>query len=142
MLDDIRQFHEKFELKPCEDGHRLDAALQHFRLKFLVEELLEYCHAVGYELSVTENGVVITRMYGDCHSSEDAFDALIDLTYVTLGTSYLHDFPFREGWSRVHEKNMQKIRVSRLTESKRGSKFDVVKPPGWTPPRFHDLLKR
>jgi predicted HAD superfamily Cof-like phosphohydrolase len=141
VFRDIERFHEKFHLEPTKDpGHRLPVDLLKFRIKFMMEELEEYCEAVG--AMVRDNGeggkdVLITTPRFD---AEQAFDALIDLVYVALGTAYLHRFPFNDGWARVQEKNMQKVRAARPEDSKRGSGFDVVKPEGWTPPVLTDLL--
>jgi predicted HAD superfamily Cof-like phosphohydrolase len=70
-----------------------------------------------------------------------ALDGLVDLVYVALGTAYLHGFDFREAWRRVHFANMNKVRASQDgSDSKRGSSYDVIKPPGWRPPDHSDLV--
>lgn len=70
----------------------------------------------------------------------ESFDALIDLVYVALGTAYLHRFPFNEGWARVQEANMRKVRANKKSDSKRRTTHDVVKPPGWRSPELDDLV--
>ena len=122
LPEDIEQFHRKFDLSPNEKPGPLNFELQDFRTNFLKEELREY------EIAIVSC---------DC---EKAFDALIDLVYVALGTAYLHGFPFAEGWARVHEANMKKIRAVREVDSLRGTTFDVVKPDGWTAPDLSDLV--
>lgn len=122
-MSDIAEFHRKFGLLPTADGI-LPKDLAEFRIKFLREELKEYEEAVRA---------------GDL---EKAFDALLDLAYVTYGTAYLHGFPWSTGWDRVHEANMKKVRAERADQSARRSVFDVVKPAGWTPPDLSDLVKR
>jgi predicted HAD superfamily Cof-like phosphohydrolase len=67
-------------------------------------------------------------------------DALVDILYVAIGTAYQHGFDLAEAWRRVHEANMQKVRVQKFQDSTRGSLFDVVKPPGWVPPNLEDLV--
>jgi len=140
LFRDIGRFHDKFELKPTEDpGHRLPGDVLKFRIKFMYEELGEYLEAVGM---CTGSDKVVPNVFADNHKfdAEQAFDALIDLAYVALGTAFLHRFPFNEGWDRVQEANMKKVRASSEEQSKRGSKFDVVKPEGWKPPILADLL--
>lgn len=44
------------------------------------------------------------------------------------------NLPMKEAWIEVQRANMSKIRAARPSDSKRGSAFDVVKPPGWTAP--------
>jgi predicted HAD superfamily Cof-like phosphohydrolase len=118
---DILEFHRKFGLEPAQPPSFLDPEMQKFRSGFIREEADEYEEAIAE---------------GDL---EKAFDALIDLVYVAVGTAYLHGFRFAEGWSRVHGKNMEKIRAERADDSKRGTAYDVVKPEGWTPPDHRDL---
>jgi predicted HAD superfamily Cof-like phosphohydrolase len=142
---DIRSFHEKFGLAPTDGrfgAHVLDQHAQRFRIKFMFEELLEYCRAVGYSPTIAEDGTVEVKL-AEAHDGFDgaqAFDGLIDLVYVALGTAYLHGFPFDEGWKRVQAANMAKVRATSEEQSKRGSKLDVVKPPGWKAPSLEDLL--
>lgn len=130
MWNDIEEFHHKFHLSYGGAPRVLPEDLMDFRIKFLQEELEEYKRAWGD-----------IRMDGDSlKSREDMLDALVDLVYVALGTAYLHGFNFAEAWRRVQVANMAKVRVERVEDSKRGSKFDVVKPTGWTAPSHSDLV--
>jgi predicted HAD superfamily Cof-like phosphohydrolase len=121
-MSDIKAFHEKFKLGYNGSPRELEQELGSFRIKFMQEELDEYREAY---------------VRGDL---EKQFDALIDLVYVALGTAYLQGLPFQQGWRRVHLANMAKVRAKKKEESKRGSEYDIVKPPGWTAPQFFDLL--
>jgi len=73
---------------------------------------------------------------------EGQLDALVDLVYVALGTVCASGFQhiFEEAFQRVHEKNMQKIKVEDPADSKRNTTFDVRKPAGWEPATFKDLI--
>jgi thymidylate synthase (FAD) len=120
----VRQFHEKFKLG-YEGPPRWIPDMQEFRTKFMQEELDEYKEAI-------QDGNMVK-----------AFDALIDLVYVTLGTAYLHGFPMDEGFDAVQEANLLKERVVSKDQSKRDSLFDIIKPEGWVPPeeKLEDLLR-
>jgi predicted HAD superfamily Cof-like phosphohydrolase len=123
-LDDIRQFHEKFQLDYDGKPRELPKTLKEFRHSFMEEEAFEY---------------------GEAETIYDALDALIDLTYIAYGTSYLHGFNhndiFAEAWRRVHRANMSKVRSESTEEhAGRGSTFDIVKPPGFVPPSLEDLV--
>lgn len=120
MVRDIQRFHEKFGLGYSDGPRPLLKDLSDFRIRFMQEELDEYRDAVR-----TGN-------------LEKQFDALIDLVYVALGTSYMHGFPFPKGWARVQDANMKKVRTKRPTA--RGGGYDIVKPEGWTPPSLTDLV--
>jgi len=142
MFEDIKEFHAKFGLGYDGGPRALPPELKPFRTKFMVEELVEYTsldprdHKFVQHIFDVFVGVVQTEP-----SLEKKFDALIDLVYVALGTAYLHGFDFEEGWRRVHEANMKKVRALRSEDSLRGSVYDVVKPPGWTAPDLSDLVQ-
>lgn len=152
LFRDIGRFHAKFGLEPTNDpNHRIPPDLLEFRIKFMLEELIEYAQACGVQLEVWNH-------YGDMGysvhasgkdgaaevaiNSEKAFDGLIDLIYVALGTAFLHRFPFNDGWDRVQEKNMAKVRATGADDERSARKHsaDIVKPEGWTPPVLNDLL--
>lgn len=139
-LEKIRQLHAKiFTLDPYEmvaefndyfgipradvvGDHRLLYDFQRLKITHMKEELAEYQEAV------------------EAGNMEQAFDALIDLVYVALGAAYAHRFPFNEGFKRVHDVNMTKQRALKPEDSKRGSKYDIVKPEGFQPASLTDLL--
>lgn len=120
MIQYVKTFHEKFELPTGqEDKLSKDADMQNFRLKFLHEELKEL------ELALFKGDRV------------GAFDALLDLVYVAHGTALIMGVSPEQwdaGMTAVQDCNMAKIRVASAAESKRGSKWDVRKPEGWTGP--------
>ncbi len=125
LLEDIAEFHTKFGLPPVSNTPSLlEIPDMAYRIQFLFEEMQELVDAFEEE------------------DLEKQFDALIDLVYVAIGTAYLMGLPFGEGWSRVHEANMKKVRADSAEDkrSKRGHKWDVVKPEGWESPYLKDLV--
>lgn len=147
MMGDIVAFHQKFGLeylgKPRSlhveknDGESL--TLFDFRSRFMQEELTEYTDEqakLTEKVEKSDEGGVVKYL-------DLQLDALCDLMYVALGTAYLQFGKkiFYEAWRRVQTANMAKVRVENPEDSKRGSKFDVVKPKGWTPPTHVDLLE-
>lgn len=123
--EDIRAFSIKFGLDPLPEPGFLSQSFTSYRVNFLYEEIMEF---------------QIACADGDL---EKAFDGLLDLVYVSMGTAYLMGLPFPEGWRRVHNANMQKERADGPSDprSKRNSTFDVVKPVDWKPPYLKDLLE-
>jgi predicted HAD superfamily Cof-like phosphohydrolase len=143
MFGDIRAFHEKFGLMYDGAPRNLPDDLEAFRVGFMAEELGEY---TTNDLTIIKKLVEVAKS-GCILRPDDAppplaqqFDALIDLVYVALGTAYMQGFDFNEGWRRVHEANMKKVRALRAVDSARGSTYDVVKPPGWEAPSLTDLV--
>lgn len=144
-FDDVGTFHKQFDL-PVSDGHTrpLKPSVTLFRLRFLIEELAEYAAASGFPY--------LTRALR--HVSAEAFcehdpvdlpevaDALVDLVYVALGTAHYHGIPWQAVWDEVQRANMQKVRATDPSASRRGSALDVVKPVGWTPPDVAGVLER
>lgn len=127
-FNDVGSFHEKFGLDNTTfhpPGPReLTSDVIDFRIRFMREELDEFCEA-------WEDG-----------AEEGMFDALLDLVYVAMGTAHFLGYPWQEGWDRIQRANMQKIRAQAdASDSKRGHALDVVKPDGWEPPDHRKLLE-
>lgn len=143
LFKDVVEFHKKYELMPEWSGHEVPLDRLMFRLRAMFEEMFEFCDAIGAVVEFDENGLRVILDPAADRDVHGAFDALIDMTYFNLGTAVLFNFPFEQGWARVHAANMQKIRAESDADplSKRKSKFDVVKPPGWKAPDLTDLLK-
>lgn len=125
MVEDIAAFHRRFAL-PGPDAPALlpNEELTTFRVGFMKEELQEFedAHAAG--------------------DLAEAADALIDLVYVAMGTAYMMGLPWDELWNDVQRANMTKVRALVASDSKRGTTYDVVKPPGWVPPQGAKILER
>lgn len=126
-FEDVGDFHERFDLDNVtyRGSHPRDVPqdLLKFRRDFMQEELDEFIEGMN--------------------EGDDAkmFDALIDLVYVALGTAHLKGYPWEAGWALVQNANMKKIRGKPDgSDSKRHSKWDVVKPEGWQPPDIERLL--
>jgi len=138
-IRDVEEFHRKFGLEYHGKPRVLPPSLAKFREKFMREELSEYMRAVeGAKVELKNRSLSFDDEVA--YNLEHALDALVDLTYVILGTAHLHGFDFKEAWRRVHEANMSKVRASNRAQSKRKSSADVIKPPGWTAPRLRTLV--
>jgi predicted HAD superfamily Cof-like phosphohydrolase len=128
MIKSVLEFHQKFDLPDgTVDKLSNDKHAQAFRLGFLQEELDELHEAL-------EQGDRVK-----------AFDALLDLAYVTYGTALfmgVDPWQWHEGMAAVQKANMSKERAVSKDQSKRGSTFDVIKPEGWTGPeqRLKEVL--
>jgi predicted HAD superfamily Cof-like phosphohydrolase len=118
----VKEFHNKFAVPEAEAPSLLGGEMYNFRVKFMKEELDEYCEA-------TAAGDLLL-----------AADALIDLSYVTLGTAAIMGLPWAKHFAEVQRANMSKERALRKGDSKRGSTFDVIKPEGWKAPDHSQFL--
>jgi hypothetical protein len=112
LYKDVSEFHEQV-LKMEPRKLALLEPLEHAdRVNFILEELHE-----------------LNKAYNE-HDLIGAADAIADLVYVALGTAYCMGLPFDAIWEAVHEANMAK--VSGMT--KRGMRYDAIKPIGWRSP--------
>ena len=124
LFDMVAAFHQKFGLEPTSQPDFPVRDIWVLKNAHLQEELDEIRAAAI-------NG-----------NLEEYFDGLIDLVYVALGAAYLSGLPFNEGFKRVHEANMKKVRALRTEDSKRGSTYDIVKPAGFVAPTLTDLIRK
>ena len=109
FLQDIAEFHKKFNYHQSNNAVVSNDELMRFRINFIQEELDELKDAV-----IRNN-------------SADALDALVDLTYIILGTAWLYNLPFAAAW---------KVRG----KSDRSETYDCVKPNGWQAPDINKIL--
>lgn len=124
MYDDVATFHKKFNIPTAGNGpcQMPDQSIIEYRTKFLKEELVEFMEAC-------EEGSLV-----------DAFDALLDIAWVAMGTAHYFGAPWEEGWEEVARANMDRVLVTRenCPPEKRYRRHMVMKPEGWKPP---DLLR-
>lgn len=129
MQDDVINFRTKYNLPIPGKPTNLDYDMFKFKVGHLEEELDELKEAfsdpLGYPGSCKNNLMM------------EVTDALVDLCYVAIGTSLAMGVNFQACWDKVHEANMSKVNANEDgSNSKRGHKNDIIKPPGWTPPDF------
>jgi len=91
------------------------------RVGLLIEEVAEYVEATRDRNLVSQ------------------FDAILDITYVNLGTGVAQGLPLNAGWEEVHRANMAKVYGDTVTV---GGK--IQKPAGWVGPetRLKVLIER
>lgn len=121
---DVMLFHIKYDHStPVGPNDNFDdQALMGFREKFLAEELDEFREGL------------------EEHDMAKVADALVDLVYVAMGTAYLLGLPWQHLWNAVQRANMEKVRATSASQSKRDSASDVIKPEGWQPPNIAGIL--
>lgn len=112
LYKDVSEFHgQVLKMEPRKLA-LLEQAEIDDRMNFMLEELQELNEAYANKDIV------------------DAADAIADLVYVALGTAYCMGLPFDAIWEAVHEANMTKVSGT----TKRGMRYDAIKPIGWQGP--------
>jgi len=124
MFQMVADFHQKFGLEPTNQPDFPFEEIWILKNNHMQEEL---------------NEIRAAAINGNL---EEYFDGLIDIVYVALGAAYLAGLPFEQGFLRVHQANMTKIRALRQQDSKRGSTYDIVKPAGFVAPTLTDLIRK
>ena len=124
MFQMVADFHKKFGLEPTNQPDFPFEEIWILKNNHMQEEL---------------NEIRAAAINGNL---EEYFDGLIDIVYVALGAAYLAGLPFEQGFLRVHQANMTKIRALRQEDSKRGSTYDIVKPAGFVAPTLTDLIRK
>jgi hypothetical protein len=119
--------HKHFRFDHDGKLHLLPTSHQEARINFLQEELDEFMIAWEDE------------------SLPDAIDALVDLVVVAYGTAVMMGVTpalWEELWADVHRANCGKERGVNPNRAQEGDAegHDLVKPPGWEPPRTLDIL--
>lgn len=149
----VGEFHAKFDLPvyPRVAPKQLSYDLVKFRGGFMLEELAEFFDANGIRRLAAHlrDAMAMLRAnrfeasMGADHDLAQAGDALVDLTYVALGTAHFMGLPFDDMWGEVQRANMSKERATGANDprSKRGHFSDVVKPVGWKGPDHEPLIR-
>ena len=124
MAQDVVDFHKKFNIAYDGPPRMLPPNLKFFRHQRQTEEVRELYHA---------------------QYLHESLDAIIDTTYIALGTAHLHGFTpemIEEAWRRVQEANMKKELSSPENPGKYGViGTDIVKPKGWVAPDLRDIVE-
>ena len=130
MQEKVREFHKKFGHDAPEKPTILSREQIILRTKLIREELTELEEAL-WDQDLTE-----------------AYDACLDILYVTFGTLVAMGLESEEGFSEVHESNMSKLGSDGKPLLSRGEDIDcaplgkVIKGPNYFAPNLHDIVKR
>lgn len=117
FFTDVQDFHMEMGLSLGARPQLLDHDAYQRRIRLILEELSEFATAHS------EGNLV------------EAFDGLVDLTYVVLGTGVEMGLPFNAGWREVQRSNMSKV-GGHLDA---GGKF--IKPPTYSPANLEPILE-
>lgn len=135
LQNDVREFMLKAEQNCPTSPTMPSIAVRKLRVKLIAEELLELCFAFGLDLEITEQGIKIESRRND-PSIVDAYDAVLDLTVVTLGVGVAMGADLEPGWREVHRSNMTKF-----IDGHRRSDGKWVKGPSYSPANLQPILE-
>ena len=119
-----------------------DASVRALRLRLIQEELRELAEAFGAgQPKVTTDGRNVEWTLRDDYvptdkSLDDAYDAVIDLLVVVVGTGVALGTELDEGWEEVCAANMRKI-----IGGYRRADGKWMKPADWQPPNIRRIIQ-
>lgn len=137
-LDDVRRFHERFDLPHRDRPGLLPRQRLAERANFMLEELIEFAAAAGLALADDEDGETRFEVSTEPQSLAGQADALVDIVYVALGTAV--QLGLTSVWHRLWD-DVQRANLAKVRGASDRAHTDVVKPPGWMPPRTDDILR-
>jgi predicted HAD superfamily Cof-like phosphohydrolase len=123
-FNDVKKFHDKFNLSYDGPPRVLSAEEQGFRWRFLNEELAEVKEALLEE--------DVAQVAGE----------LADVIWIACGMAHRMGINLDSHWSAIRDANMAKVKASAENPGKRGNAMDIVKPPGWQRPNHDEILER
>lgn len=141
-FDDVSQLHSNFDFLVSSRPNKLTNDKMRERLELIAEEFLELVQASGFDLHIVLDpwgSIEKIEIKTSCEfipSFVDQSDALIDITYVVMGTAVSMGLPWQELWDDVHRANLSK----KVGVTKRGHKKDLVKPDNWIGPKTEEIL--
>lgn len=124
-------------------------AVRLLRVKLILEELIELCDAYGIELTVmppsagnsAKHSTAVVQWREVDASLEggikDAYDAVLDLLVVVIGTAIANGTDLAEGWLEVDRSNM-----SKFIDGHRAESGKWIKGPSYSPANLLPILQR
>lgn len=108
------------------------------RIKLIAEELLELCLAMNIELTINQAGVRVIHplnVESDITDLIAAYDGILDILVVTIGTALACGLDLERGWLEVHRSNM-----SKFIDGHRRRDGKWVKGPSYSPAQLHEIV--
>jgi len=112
-----------------------DEAVRMLRLKLIAEELNELAKAFAISLQIIEGEVVLEPNAALAPSLVEAYDAVLDLLVVVIGSGVAIGVDIQPGWKEVHRSNM-----SKFIDGHRREDGKWVKGPSYSPANLQPII--
>lgn len=117
--------------------------VRELRVRLIAEELVELADAYHVKLTVDTDAIAavtvaprISNVSPSMGRIVEAYDAVLDLVYVVIGTGIAQGTSLARGWMEVQRSNMAKFGPG---SSKRAD-GKVQKPPDWKRPELEPIV--
>lgn len=134
MQEQVTEFHKAMDLAV---GTFPTIQYAQLRANLILEETVETLTAMGFQISMAEDGTVYadpTREYDELNL-DDIAKELCDLLYVVFGSAVTFGIDLEPLFTAVHANNMTKVGGEIRPDGKR------LKPPGYKPVSLHRLIE-
>lgn len=121
MQQQVREFHEKFEIPIAEKPCLLSEERQRLREDLINEELIEY------EMAASKKDLV------------EIADALGDLLYVVFGAAIEHGLDMKVIVDEIHFSNLSKLGADGKPFYRDDGK--ILKGPNYRPPNLRSIIE-
>lgn len=105
------------------------------RYKLIHEELHELAHAFGFTIVQNANETSVLETHAP--NLVEAYDAVLDLLVVVIGTGVAMGVELEPGWEEVHRSNM-----SKFIDGHRREDGKWIKGPSYTPAQLQPIIQQ
>lgn len=135
--EQIKDFMVKAGQQTPDDPTLPPSRVRELRIKLIAEELCELCVAFGIVLQIDDKGITVYRGLGYQDDLVEAYDAVLDLLVVVIGTAVAMGAELDPGWQEVHRSNM-----SKFIDGHRREDGKWIKGPSYSPANLAPILEQ
>lgn len=132
--NEIREFMVKAGQQTPAKPEMPSMEVRKLRIKLIAEELLELCAAYGVDMRTDGDEVEVAESE-KITSLVEAYDAVLDLMVVVIGTGVAQGTDLQPGWDEVHRSNM-----SKFIDGHRREDGKWIKGPSYSPADLAPIL--
>lgn len=107
------------------------------RVKLVAEELVELAEGLGVKIAINGGSVQVWHDESIVPNLLLSYDAVLDLTVVTVGAAVAMGLDMQPGWKEVHRSNMTKF-----IDGHRREDGKWVKGPSYSPANLQPIIDR
>lgn len=134
----VREFMAKADQEMPDRPTMPSTDVRVLRIKLILEELMELAEAFGGKLVGKADGSIMFEMTPESLAKanlRDAYDAVLDIEVVNIGTGIAIGTDLEPGWEAVHVSNM-----SKFIDGHKDANGKWRKGPSYAPVRLQPIL--
>lgn len=135
--DQVADFTRKAGYETPSTPVQINCKIRRLRISLITEELIELCTALNVDLDVCDGQSVICCFSETEINHAEAYDAILDLLYVVIGTAVSLGLNIDPGFQEVHRSNMTKF-----IDGHRREDGKWIKGPSYSPAKLQAIIDR